>query len=118
MEPTAREKMVAKVAHAIIANQVALNINEDLKHTPFYKHSLKKHINLLLPDLIKNEADFDKFFDQQETATVQVYDIYERFIKAVSGVPIWDCENITAMIEAYNKDKYTLEPVVNQILNG
>jgi len=104
------------ITHAIISNQIALNHNEAIKHTPYYKQDLKHKINILMPVLIKAEPEYDAFFNSVEGSTTQVYDAYDQFIKQVASVKIWDCENITAIIEAYKKDKKSLQGLVKKIL--
>ncbi len=106
---------VHRITHSIIANQIALNNNEAIKHTPYYKRELKKKLNLLLPELYKAEKDYDDFFNNVEGQTVEVYEVYESFVKAIASVPIWDCTNIIAMIEAYKKDPASLKGIVNKI---
>lgn len=105
-----------KITHAIITNQIALNHNEDLKHTKFYKQALKQKLNLLLPELIKCEPEYDAFFDKLEDSTSEVYNEYDSYIKAVASVPIWDCRNIRLIIEAYNADPKALEGIIKKIL--
>ena len=107
-----------KITHSIIANQLALNHNEAVKHTPYYKQNLKNKINLLLPELIKAEKEYDDFFDKLEDSTSEVYEAYDEFIKAIASVPIWDCRNMTAMILAYKEDPKSIEGIVNKILKN
>ena len=111
-----QENTVHKITHSIIANQIALNHNEAIKFTPYYKRELKQKINMLLPVLIKAEPDYDAFFSRIEGSTTEVYDVYNKFIESVASVPIWDCANITAIIEAYKKDPKSLQGLVNKIL--
>jgi len=105
-----------KITHAIIANQLALNHNEDLKHTKFFKQSLKQKLNQLLPELIKCEPEYDAFFNKIEGSTTEVYAEYDLFIQAIASVPIWDSRNVRLIIEAYNKDPKALEGIINKIL--
>ena len=107
-----------KITHAIVVNEIAKNANYEIKFTPFYKGMLKNRLNQLLPELYKCEPDYDAFFDSVEESTSFVYEIYERYIKAVASVPIFDCENITKIIEAYNIDKKSIEGIVNKILKN
>lgn len=109
---------VDKITHAIIINQIALNNNEAIKHTPFYKRSLKGALNKLMPELIKAEPDFDEFFNKVEGSTSDVYDAYEQYTKDISSVPIWDCQNISAIIHAYKIDPKSIQGIVNKILNN
>lgn len=111
------ESTVHKITHAIISNQIALHHNEELKHTPFYKKDLKHKLNQLLPLLIREEKEFDNFWEQVEDQTDEVYKVYSDFITAICSVPIWDAANITAMIEAYKQSPKQIEGIVNKILN-
>jgi vacuolar-type H+-ATPase subunit D/Vma8 len=106
-----------KITHSIVINQIALNNNEAIKHTNFYKKSLKQKLNLLMPELIKCENEYDEFFNKLEDSTSHVYDVYENYTKAVASVPIWDAENITLIIEAYKKDQKSIEGICKKILN-
>jgi hypothetical protein len=105
-----------KITHAIVINQIALNNNEELKHTNFYKQGFKMRLNAFLDVLLKCEPDYDNFFNVKENETSEVYDVYERYTKAISSVPIWDCENITIIIEAYKKDPKSIQGICNKIL--
>lgn len=107
--------IVHKITSSIIANQIALNKNEAIRHTQFYKREIKKRINLLLPELISAEKDFDAFFNNVEDSTVQVYEVYDKFIEAVASIPIWECGNLTAVIEAFKKDPKSMQGIVNKI---
>lgn len=107
-----------QVTHARIVNQIATIHNEALRRTPFYKHNFKNKLNQFLPELIKCEKDYDEFFNKIEESTVVVYEVYDEFLKAVASVPIWDCQNITAIIEAYKTDPKAIEGIVNKVLKS
>ena len=62
---------------AVILNQLALNFNEDLKYTKFYKHELKKSLNQTIKHLIKAEqTEFDLVFDAEEERTDNISKTY------------------------------------------
>ena len=64
---TKQEKYLDSLTGAVILNQLALNFNEDLKYTKFYKHELKKSLNMTIKHLIKAEqTEFDLVFDAEE----------------------------------------------------
>lgn len=109
------ESEIHKITHAIIANELALNHNEAIKHTIFYKKGLKQKLNLLMPELYKAEKDFDEFFDTIEDSTKEVYNAYDEFIRTISGVKIWECRNISEIIKAYKKDAASIEGIVKKI---
>ena len=77
---------------------------------------LKNRLNQLLPELYKCDPDYDTFFNKVEESTSVVYDVYDTYLKAVASIPIWECENITKIINAYNKDPKSIEGIVNKIL--
>ena len=108
--------IIHKITHAIIINQIALNHNEAIKHTPYYKKELKQELNLLIPELLKAEKDYDEFFDKIEDSTSEVYQVYDEFIKAVASVPIFDCQNVKLIIDAYKKDPKSIEGICKKIL--
>lgn len=109
-------KTEEKITHAIISTEIVLNHLQEIKHTNYYRQELKKKLNLVLPELIKAEEDFDKFFDSKEKETNEVYQVYDEFIKTIASVPIYNCEIVTAIIKAFNKNPKSLEGIVNKIL--
>lgn len=99
--------------------QIALNQLEEIKHTPYYKQSLKNKINGVLPELIKAEQEhYDKFFESLSDSTDQVYQVFENFIKRISKIPIYDMENICYMIDAYDKDAKSMNGITNKIIKN
>lgn len=105
-----------KITHAIVVNEIAKNANVWLRNTPYYKGMLKNRLNQLLPELYKCSTDFDAFFNSVEESTEVVYEVYENYTKAIASIPIWECENITSIIEAYKKDPKSIQGIVNKIL--
>jgi len=107
---------VTKVSQSILANQLALNCNEQLKFTGYYKRELKQKINLLQPVLIKAELEeYDKVFTHEESASVQLYDITAAMIAEIADLGLEHFENITHMARAYRKDPKSIEGIVNKI---
>lgn len=104
------------ITHSIIANQLALNHNESLKHTSIYKQALKNKLNNLLSELVKYEKDYDEFFNKVEGSTCEVYNIYDNYIKAIASIPIYDAQNIITIINAYKKDAKSIEGICKKIL--
>ena len=109
-------KIEHKITHSIIANQLALNHNESLKHTSIYKQALKNKLNNLLSELVKYEKDYDEFFNKVEDSTCEVYNIYDNYIKAIASIPIYDAQNIITIINAYKKDSKSIEGICRKIL--
>lgn len=110
------EKTLHKLTASIISMQIALNKAEDLKHTPFYKKEVKMKLNPAIKELIKNEPDFDNFFNNVEDQTTFVYDVYNQYFDAVCKVPIWDASEMTAVIEAFLLDRKSISGIAKKVL--
>lgn len=112
-------ELVNKITTSVMSCQIALNQLEEIKHTGYYKQSLKNKINSVLPELIKAEQQhYDKFFESLSDSTGQVYQVFENFIKRISKIPIYDMENICYMIDAYDKDAKSMNGITNKILKN
>jgi len=108
-----------KVVHAILSAQLALNMNEELKHSvpQFFKNTLKSRTKNYLDELVKNEKLFDEFFDLKEQSLVDVYNVYEKFIKVIALVPLWEMENLCEVVKSYMHDKPAFERTVKRVNN-
>ena len=103
-----------KITHAIVVNEIAKNANMWLRNTPYFKGILKNRLNQLLPELYKAQKDYDSFFNKVEESTEVVYKVYEDYTKAISSVPIWECENITKIINSNHTFPYKLNIYLNK----
>lgn len=89
-----------KLTHSIISAQIALNQLEAIKHTPFYKQSLKNKLNTTIAELIECERNnYDKLFNVAENATVDVYQVFDEFLKLVSTIPVHRMDEIGNLIK-------------------
>lgn len=110
-------ELVDKITSSVISCQIANNQLQEIRGTEYYSHSLKQKLNAIVPELMKRESQmYDKFFEKSEQSTIDVYDVNDRFIKAISKVPIWKMEIIMEMIKAEEKDSKSIEGIVNKIL--
>lgn len=108
-----------KITHLVINAQVLNNRLSDALIQGIFKQSLKNKAKLFLDELLKVEAEYyDKFFNDIEDSTIQVYDVYEKFFNTISNVPIYEMENISTMLEAYKKDKKSIEGICRKILRN
>lgn len=108
---------VDKITTSVMSCQIALNQLENIKHTSYYNGVLKNKINNIIPELVKKESEhYDKFFDADSTATDVVYKVFDDFIKKISLVPIYDMESLSIVIDAFNKDKKSIEGICKKIL--
>lgn len=112
-------ELVDKITTSVISCQITLNQLDAIKHTPYYKQSLKSKINGIIPELVKAESQhYDKFFESQSESTDHVYKVFELFIERISKVPIYDMENICYMIDAYDKDSKSMNGITNKIIRN
>jgi predicted nucleic acid-binding OB-fold protein len=107
------------VSQSIIANQLALNLNEEIKHTDCYKMALKGKLNALIPELVKAEKkEFDKIFNIAEKETVQIYDVLELLVAELADLGMHHFEAITAILKAYKVSPASINGIVNKISNS
>lgn len=117
---TKEEKQALLEKHHYISTtlvlQIALNKLDELRRTAYPKNDLSALIDPLVKELIKEEVFYDSIFTNYETNIVKQYDTYDKFIKVMSTVNVWEMENLMALKLANDKDPNTLLPVVNGIL--
>lgn len=69
-----KEKTLNSIAASIIANQVAYNLNHEIRFTPYYKHKLKLLLNQLDKELLKAEKkEYELFNDTTEDIVDNVH---------------------------------------------
>lgn len=113
---TKEEKTLTAITSSIIANQIAYDLNHEIRFTGYYKHNLKNALNRLLPLLKKAEQqEFDKFFDTQEKATNELYQAQTEMIAEISQLGIIHFQNITEIIRAYKKSPKSIQGIINKI---
>lgn len=110
-------KEAHEITHISVNAQVLnFRLNNGLAKGLF-SQALKQLVKNLCAQLIKIESKyFDKFLNESEESTFVVYETYDNFMKTVANVPIWDMENITKIIEAYQKDQKSIEGITKKIL--
>jgi len=105
-----------KVTHIAINSEILINRLNDPIADGYFKQKLKQTAKLFLQELLKVEKEYyDKFFDKSEDSTIVVYETYDNFMKTIANVPIYHMQNITSIIEAYQKDPKSIEGIVNKI---
>jgi len=112
-------KQQEQLTHIKILAQIQLNYLTDFKaeNKSFFTGTFKNFTNNFISKLIEVEAKyFDKAITKEEEAVETCYDVMDEFYKTVSKVPVWDMVNIMSIIEAYNKDKKSIEGVVKKVL--
>ena len=116
---TKQEKYLDSLTGAVILNQLALNFNEDLKYTKFYKHELKKSLNQTIKHLIKAEQnEFDLVFDAEEERTDFISKNVLTIIETISKGGFTDMVVIGNILLAHQKDPKAIEGIVKKILTN
>jgi hypothetical protein len=105
------------ISQSIIANEIALDFNEKIKHTNYYKTVLKNKLNNLQKELIQLEKkEFDVFFDKQEGATSHLYKSHQDLVTEITSLGLEHYECLVYLIQAYKKDQNKANELVNEIL--
>ena len=106
-----------KQTHIKVIAQVLFNYISDYKADNYFTGKFKMFVNSFIIQLKEVERkNFDKALELEEEATTVIYDVVDDFYKQVSTIPIWDMQNITQIIDAYYKDKKSIEGITNKIL--
>ena len=108
-----------QLTHIKILAEIQLNYLNDFKaeNKSFFTGSFKMFCNNFIKHLIRlEETYFDKSITNQEEAVTVCYDIMDAFLKDVSKVPVWDMQNISNIINAYQKDPKSIEGICKKIL--
>ena len=114
---TKQEKYLDSLTGAVILNQLALNFNEDLKYTKFYKHELKKSLNMTIKHLIKaEEKEFDKVFDAEADRTDNISQNVLTIIETISKGNFTDMVVVGNILLAYEKNPKAISGIVKKIL--
>ena len=116
---TKQEKYLDSLTGAVIVNQLALNFNEDLKYTKFYKHELKKSLNQTIKHLIKAEqTEFDLVFDAEEERTDNISQNVLAIIETISKGGFTDMVVVGNILLAHQKDPKAIEGIVKKVLTN
>jgi hypothetical protein len=111
------EKQAVQIAHIVLNAQVLLNRLSDYKADYLLRHELKMNTNRLLTTLLKVEKQY--FDDLDKHAGEQLepcYNAMDKFHAKLSNVTIDEMENICLIVDAYRKDKSSIEGIVKKIL--
>jgi len=110
-------RMSNKITFITIASEVLLNRLFDAKSDGLFKQKLRQKASTFIDELKTIELGIYDNLDKAKSEQLsQVYDIYDGFINKISGVEIYDMENIMYIIEAYNKDPKSINGIVNKVL--
>jgi hypothetical protein len=75
-------------------------------------NSLEKTINLMK----MFNPMFQEFLNKKEDNTYDVTGYYEEFVEEIASVELYNCADLTKIIQAYKKDKASVMGISNKIL--
>jgi hypothetical protein len=113
-------KELRAIVKCIISSQIALNANEEVKYTKYYKHNLKKKLNVSIKELISSEkTGFDTFIDSDiEVQATVVHDVLYLLIEEIGTVDFPAYAHIIKMIRAYQTDEKSIMGITKKILKN
>lgn len=113
---TNQESLLVKICQSIIANQLAMNFNHELKFTPFYKQEFKQSFNKFQSLLIAaGEREYDKMSDVNDNTTSELFDVILDITNKLSGLGLHHFKNISEIIDAYVIDPKSIQGIINKI---
>ena len=105
-----------KVLHTAICAQVLQNYIVDMKANNWFTGVFKNFVNNFLQQFKKLESKFfDIYFDYKEKDTVELYEAYDKYLKAVATIPLWEMQYMTDIIEAYHIDQKSMIGIAKKI---
>jgi len=109
-------KLEEKIVHSILSCTLALHYTEQLKHTKFYVQKRKNLLNQILFELKKEEHLFNNLESVVSQQLIDIYNNFYDFINIAGKINIEESGEITAIIEAYKKDKKSMLGITKKIL--
>jgi len=105
-----------KVLHTAMCAQVLQNYIIDMRANNWFTGVFKNFVNNFLQQFKKLESKFfDIYFDHKEHDTIELYNAYEEYLKAVATVPLWEMKHMKDIIEAYHLDQKSMVGIAKKI---
>lgn len=80
-----------KITHIVINAQILNNRLSDAIADKMFKQALKQKAKNFLEELISVEHKwYNEFFNNKENSTIDVYDVYDKFMQEIANVPIYE----------------------------
>ena len=118
---TPEEKLnitIKKIVKSVITSQLALDYNEDIKHTPYYKHELKKALNGALVELRKTEKSHYNEFLKTLPDTDTIYHLFNQqfdMIEQLSKIDVPQYTDVKNIIKAYLINPKSIMGITNKV---
>ena len=105
------------LAKSIIANQYALNQNDLLKGTPYYKANIKKSGNELTTAFINAEAkEFVKVMKVDAARVVETYKSIDKALNTLARAVFVDFDEVDIILKALAKDRSSMLGIAKKIM--
>ena len=105
------------LAKSIIANQYALNQNDMLKGSKFYKGNLKKSGREMTTALINAEAkEFYKVMEVDATKVVEFYKDLDKALNTLAKAVFVCYEEVDLVLKALAKDRESIIGIAKKIM--
>ena len=112
------EKYVHKLVTSVMTAQILSDQLHELTLVGLFKQRDKQIINNTKTVLQSIETNYyDKFWEEKQKDTSDVYLVYETFIKVMSQVPVYDVENLMYLYDLYKNHTEKLNNLIDEI-NG
>lgn len=111
-----KNAILTKISQSIIANEVALDFNDQITRTNYHKRKLKHHLKATQVELAKAEKEeYDKVFGIAEKASSILYATMQTMVNEISSLGLYEFANITDLVRAYKKDPKSIAGIANKI---
>jgi hypothetical protein len=105
-----------KVLHTAMAAQILQNYITDMKADNWFTGVFKNFVTNFIAQFRKLESKFfDVYFDHKEDETLELYDVYENYLKKVAEVPLWEMQNVKDIIDAYLLDPSSMTGIAKKV---
>jgi hypothetical protein len=106
-----------KLVHLIIIAQIMSNYITESIALKFLQGPFLNYVNNFRKKLWNIEKEYyEKVFDKEEQNTVDIYNTMDEFLKVVAQVPVYEMEDITCLIKAYQVDEKSMQGIAKKIL--
>lgn len=116
------QEMAGLTTRVIIQLESTRKLLEDIRYIlPTISQINKntgKHIKNCAENLKLITPYFNQFLKVKEDPTDEVAGLYDEFIYELSKVELYECESLTHVLKAFQKDKKSLKGICNKILKN
>lgn len=106
-----------RLVHLVVISQVMSYYITDSMVLNFLRGPFLNYVTNFRKKLIAIEKEyFDKCFKVEEDYTVDIYNTVDNYLKVVSQVPVYQMDDIIALIEANEIDEKSMQGIAKKTL--